>query len=76
MIDEIHKVARWEEYGIDLSRNPNWKVVVTGSSSRLLKDEIATDLALCAAVKEDKQSTRRTGRWPKLHYLFKSPNDE
>ena len=44
ILDEIHKIDGWEEYVIDLSRNPNWTVVVTGSSSRLLKDEISTEL--------------------------------
>lgn len=44
IMDEIHKIPGWEEYVIDLSRNPNWKVVVTGSSSKLLKHDIATEL--------------------------------
>jgi hypothetical protein len=44
VLDEIHKVPGWEEYVIDLSRNPNWKVIVTGSSSKLLKHDIATEL--------------------------------
>lgn len=44
IFDEIHKVAGWEEAVIDLSRNPNWKVIVTGSSSKLLRDEVATAL--------------------------------
>ena len=44
VLDEIHKIAGWEEYVIDLSRNPNWKVIVTGSSSKLLKHDIATEL--------------------------------
>ena len=44
ILDEIHKVYNWEEYVIDLSRNPNWKVIVTGSSSKLLRDDIATEL--------------------------------
>jgi len=44
ILDEIHKVPGWEEYVIDLSRNPNWKVIVTGSSSKLLKYDIATEL--------------------------------
>ena len=37
LLDEIHKVKGREEYVIDLSRNPNWKVVVSGSSSKMLK---------------------------------------
>jgi predicted AAA+ superfamily ATPase len=44
VLDEIHKIAGWEEFVIDLSRNPNWKVIVTGSSSKLLKLDIATEL--------------------------------
>ncbi len=44
ILDEIHKIEGWESYVIDLSRNPNWKVIVTGSSSKLLRDEIATEL--------------------------------
>ena len=44
VLDEIHKIKGWEDYVIDLSRNPNWKVIVTGSSSKLLRDEIATEL--------------------------------
>lgn len=44
LLDEIHKIAGWEQYVIDLSRNPHWKVIVTGSSSKLLRDDIATEL--------------------------------
>ncbi len=44
LLDEIHKVKGWEEYVIDLSRNPNWKVVVSGSSSKMLSHDIATEL--------------------------------
>jgi len=44
LMDEIHKISGWEEYVIDLSRNPRWKVIVTGSSSKLLKYDIATEL--------------------------------
>lgn len=44
VLDEIHKIKGWEEYVVDLSRNPNWLVIVTGSSSKLLRDEIATEL--------------------------------
>ena len=44
ILDEIHRVPGWEEYVIDLSRNPHWKVVVTGSSSKLLKHDVATAL--------------------------------
>lgn len=44
IFDEIHKVSGWENYCIQLSRNPNRTVVVTGSSSKLLRDEISTEL--------------------------------
>lgn len=44
IFDEIHRVPGWEEYVIDLSRNAHWKVIVTGSSSKLLKDDMATSL--------------------------------
>ena len=44
IFDEIHKIEGWENYVIQLSRNPNRQVVVTGSSSKLLKDDIATEL--------------------------------
>jgi len=44
IFDEIHKINGWEEFVIDLSRNPKWKVIVTGSSSKLLKQDIATEL--------------------------------
>jgi len=44
IFDEIHKIAGWENYVIDLSRNPHWQVVVTGSSSKLLHTDVATEL--------------------------------
>jgi predicted AAA+ superfamily ATPase len=44
ILDEIHQIPGWEAYVIDLSRNRNWKVIVTGSSSKLLRDDIATGL--------------------------------
>ena len=44
ILDEIHRIPGWEDYVIDLSRNPHWKVIVTGSSSKLLKDDISTSL--------------------------------
>lgn len=44
LLDEIHKIRGWEHYVVDLSRNPNWKVIVTGSSSKMLREEIATEL--------------------------------
>jgi len=44
LLDEIHKIPRWEEYVIDLSRNASWKVIVTGSSSKMLREDMATAL--------------------------------
>ncbi len=44
ILDEIHKIPGWEEYVIELSRNRFWKVLVTGSSSKMMRDEIATEL--------------------------------
>lgn len=44
VFDELHRIAGWEEYVIDLSRNPAWKVIVTGSSSRLLRIDVAAAL--------------------------------
>ncbi len=44
ILDEIHKIPGWESYVVELSRNPNWKVIVTGSSSKLLRDDVATEL--------------------------------
>ncbi len=44
ILDEIHKIEGWEQYVIDLSANANWRVTVTGSSSRMLRDDIATEL--------------------------------
>ena len=44
IFDEIHRVAGWEDYAIELSRNPHWKVVVTGSSSKLLRTDVSTAL--------------------------------
>ncbi|HAK95151.1 MAG TPA: hypothetical protein DCM87_09165 [Planctomycetes bacterium] len=44
LFDEIHRIAGWEDYVIDLSRNRRWKVIVTGSSSKLLRNDVATAL--------------------------------
>ena len=44
IFDEIHKIDGWENYCIQLSRNKNRSIVVTGSSSKLLRDEISTEL--------------------------------
>ncbi|MBI5299884.1 MAG: ATP-binding protein [Deltaproteobacteria bacterium] len=44
IFDEIHKIKGWELAVIDLSKKSNWKIIVTGSSSKLLRDDIATEL--------------------------------
>lgn len=44
ILDEIHRIPGWEDYVINLSRNPHWKVIVTGSSSKLIRDDISTAL--------------------------------
>lgn len=44
IFDELHVINGWELFVVELSRNPHWKVIVTGSSSRLLHKEIATEL--------------------------------
>jgi len=44
ILDEIHRIPGWEEYVIELSRNVHWKVIATGSSSKMLKDDISTAL--------------------------------
>lgn len=44
LFDEIHKISGWENYVIQLSRNPRRQVLVTGSSSKLLREDISTEL--------------------------------
>jgi predicted AAA+ superfamily ATPase len=44
ILDEIQKIEGWENYVVELSRNTNWIVIVTGSSSKMLGTEIATAL--------------------------------
>lgn len=44
IFDELHTIDNWELFVIELSRNPNWKVVVTGSSSKLLQSNVSTEL--------------------------------
>jgi len=44
IFDEIYRIDGWENAVIELSRNRNWKVFVTGSSSKLLRDDIAKEL--------------------------------
>jgi predicted AAA+ superfamily ATPase len=44
LFDEIHRIDGWEDFVVDLSRNVDWRVIVTGSSSRMLKTDISTTL--------------------------------
>ncbi|MBL8026937.1 MAG: ATP-binding protein [Fibrobacteres bacterium] len=44
VFDEIHRIAGWEDFVVELSRNPAWRVIVTGSSSRMLKTDVSTTL--------------------------------
>jgi uncharacterized protein len=44
LFDEIQKIEGWELFVIELSRNTNWQVFVTGSSSRMLRGDISTEL--------------------------------
>jgi predicted AAA+ superfamily ATPase len=44
IFDEIHKIPGWENYCVQLSRNGRRTVIVTGSSSKLLRDDIAAKL--------------------------------
>jgi predicted AAA+ superfamily ATPase len=40
VFDEIHRVDGWEYFVLRLNRNPNWRVLVTGSSSDLEEDKV------------------------------------
>jgi predicted AAA+ superfamily ATPase len=44
IFDEIHHIPGWEDFVVDLSRTGNWRVIVTGSSSRMLRTDISTTL--------------------------------
>lgn len=44
VFDEIHRIANWEYFVLRLNRNPNWRVVVTGSSSDLEEDKVGRQL--------------------------------
>jgi len=84
ILDEIHKIPGWEEYVIDLSRNPFWQVLVTGSSSKLLRDDISTALrgkAIASTMyplsfaeyiqfRQFKGSTHSTSGQAKIQQLF------
>ncbi|MEM5811670.1 MAG: ATP-binding protein [Candidatus Aenigmatarchaeota archaeon] len=45
MLDEIQYVERWEKFARFLSEGKNLKVIVTGSSSKLMSEEYATVLS-------------------------------
>jgi len=44
IFDEIHRINGWADYLIELSRNPVWKVIATGSSSSSLKNDLPASL--------------------------------
>ena len=44
IFDELHRIAGWEDYILYLLENPKHLVVVTGSTSTLLKGEFASQL--------------------------------
>lgn len=44
VFDEIHRVENWEYFVLRLNRNPNWRVVVTGSSAALEEDKVGRQL--------------------------------
>ena len=44
VFDEIHRVKNWEYFVLRLNRNPNWHVVVTGSSADLEEDNVGRQL--------------------------------
>lgn len=44
IFDEIHRIAGWEDYVLYLLTEPTHRVLVTGSTSRLLTGNIASAL--------------------------------
>ena len=44
VFDEIHRIEGWEDYVLHLLDEPTHKVLITGSTSRLLRGEIASSL--------------------------------
>lgn len=44
VFDEIHRVKGWEFFALRLNRNPNWRVIVTGSSADLEEDQVGRQL--------------------------------
>lgn len=37
IFEEINKIPNWEEYILDISKNSNWQIIITGSSFKDLK---------------------------------------
>ncbi|MFC1462361.1 ATP-binding protein [Verrucomicrobiota bacterium] len=44
VFDEIHRIPDWEFFALRLNRNPNWHVIVTGSSADLEEDKVGKQL--------------------------------
>jgi predicted AAA+ superfamily ATPase len=44
VFDEIHRIEGWEFFALRLNRNPNWRVIVTGSSADLEEDKVGRQL--------------------------------
>lgn len=44
VFDEIHRIEGWEYFALRLNRNPNWSVLVTGSTAELEEDSIGRQL--------------------------------
>jgi predicted AAA+ superfamily ATPase len=44
IFDEIHRVTGWEDYILYLLENPRHRILLTGSTAKLLKGEIASAL--------------------------------
>lgn len=44
IFDEIHRIEGWEDYVLQLLDEPSHRVLITGSTSRLLSGEIASSL--------------------------------
>jgi len=87
VFDEIHRIPDWELYALRLNRNPNWQVIVTGSSSKLEEQSVGRQLrgktvTLCLQPlsfreflrfrgQEPRQSRHTTSGAAKLSGLFK-----
>jgi len=44
IFDEIHRIAGWEDYILHLIEDPTQRVLITGSTSRLLRGDMASGL--------------------------------